>query len=169
MDSKNPRYTYNKHGMKGARVGQAVTDMLSKEAQPMTCEELLDGFSIKFAQELEKSVNDSLGKFRSPFYILALTKKEFWSEIIVRNWFVPRQTAPHTRDLALSYPNYTKTLYVVDGDKGDIKVAWSMPSEQDCISILRNPSIYSQELVQWINDCYAGKLDLDNYSHLFRR
>lgn len=168
MDSKNPRYWYNKHGMKGARVGQAVTDMLSKEVEPMTCGELLEGFGAKFAQELEKSVNDSLGKFDSPFYILAFTKKEFWSEIIIRNWFVPRQTAPHTKDLALSYPNHAKTLYVVNGDKGDIKVAWSIPAAQDCVSILKNPSIHSRELIQWIADCYSGKLDLDNYDHLFR-
>lgn len=167
MDSKDPRYTYAKHGMKGARVGQAVTDMLSKEAAPMTCEELLDGFSIKFAQELEKSVNDSLGKFRSPFYILALTKKEFWSEIVIRNWFIPRQYPPHAKELAEEYINHTKTLYVVDGDKGDIKVAWSIPAQQDCISIQKNPCIYNQELVQWIKDCYTGKLNLNNYNYLF--
>lgn len=168
MDSKDPRYIYNKHGMKGARVGQAVADMTSKEAIPMTCGELLDGFSARFAQELEKAVNDSLDKFKSPFYILALTKKEFWSDIVVRNWFIPRQTAPHASDLMAAYPNHTKTLYVVHGEKGDIKVAWSIPAFQDCVSISKNPSIYSPELVQWIKNCFVGKLDIDNYDYLFR-
>ena len=169
MDSNNPRYQYNKHGMKGARVGQAVQDMLAKERQDMTAGELLDGFSVKFAQELEKAVNDSLGKFDSPFYILALTKKEFWSDIVVRNWFIPRQTAPYVKYLMNQYPNHTKTLYVVDGDKGDIKVAWSIPAEEDCKSILKNRDIYSSELVQWILDGILGKLDLDNYGYLFSR
>lgn len=168
MDATDPRYTYNRFGMKGARVGQAVADIASKDATPMTCGELLDGFSVKFAHELEKSVNDSLGKYKSPFYILALTKKEFWANNVVRNWFIPRQTAPHAMDLMVSFPNHTKTLYVVNGDKGDIKVAWSIPAFQDCVSISKNQSMYSPELVQWIKDCFESKLNLDSYDYLFK-
>lgn len=168
MDSNSPRYKYNKHGSKGARVGQAVHDMLSEDHYEMTVGELLDGFGARFAQELEHTVNDSLGKFKNPFYILALTKKEFWATNVVRNWFIPRQTAPYPSDLVKGYPNHTKTLYVVDGDRGDIKVAWSIPADGDCKSILKRPNIYSQELVSWIKDCLSGKLDLDNYNYLFK-
>lgn len=171
MDSSSSRYLYNKHGMKGARVGQAVADILSKEQPTFSCGEILEGFGIKFAQELEKAVNDSLGKFKSPFYILALTKKDltyFGVENVVRNWFIPRQTAPHASDLMRDYPIHTKTLYVVNGDKGDIKVAWSIPAYEDCKSVAKNPSIYSPELVQWIEQCFTKKLDIDNYSYLFK-
>ena len=73
MDSNDPRYKYNRFGMKGARVGQAVADILSKDQPTYTAGEILDGFGAKFAQELEKSVNDSIGKYKSPFYIMALT------------------------------------------------------------------------------------------------
>ena len=168
MDSHDPRYLYNKHGMKGARVGQAVSDILSKDNPVYTAGEILEGFGAKFAQELEKSVNDSLGKYKSPFYILALTKKEFWADNVVRNWFVPRQTAPYASELMVSYPNHTKTLYVVHGDKGDIKVAWSIPANEDCKSVMRRPSMYSPELVSWIEQARTRKLDLDNYNDLFK-
>ncbi len=168
MDSNDPRYKYNRFGMKGARVGQAVADILSKDQPTYTAGEILDGFGAKFAQELEKSVNDSIGKYKSPFYIMALTKKEFWADNVVRNWFIPRQTPPHASDMMIQYPNYTHTLYVVHGIKGDIKVAWSVPAFQDCISVSKTPGTYAPELVQWILDCFAGKLDLDNYDYLFK-
>ena len=167
MDSNDPRYKYNRFGMKGARVGQAVSDILSKDQPTYTVGEIMEGFGAKFAQELEKSVNDSLDKFKNPFYILALTKKEFWADNVIRNWFIPRQTAPHASKLMSEYPNHTKTLYVVHGDRGDIKVAWSIPAFSDCISVSKNPGIYSPELVKWIEDCFTGKLDLDNYNYLF--
>lgn len=170
MDSKDPRYLYNKHGVKGARVGQAVSDILSKDNPTYTVGEILEGFGAKFAQELEKSVNDSLDKFQSPFYILALTKKDltyFGVENVVRNWFVPRQTAPYVSELMVQYPNHTKTLYVVHGDRGDIKVAWSIPANEDCKSIMKKPWLYSPELVDWIERGRTRKLDLDNYEYLF--
>lgn len=153
--------------MKGARVGQAVADFSTKEALPMTCGELLEGFSAEFIKEFEKTINDNLGKFKDPFYILVLTKKEFWAENVIRNWFIPRQTAPYASNLMIEYPNHTKTLYIIDGTKGDLKVAWSIPAYQDCLSILKNPFIYSQELVKWIVDCFNKKLDIDNYQYLF--
>ena len=168
MDIKDPKYYYAKHGMKGARVGQAVTDILSTPQPNYTVGEILEGFGVKFSEELEKSVNDSLRKYDSPFYIVALTKKEFWAENVVRNWFIPRQTAPHAMDMMEQYPNHTKTLYVIEGKKGDLKVAWSIPAYGDCVSIAKHPHIYNPELVQWIKDCFERKLDLDNYSYLFR-
>ena len=170
MDSNDPRYLYNKHGVKAARVGQAVSDILSKDNTTYTVGEILEGFGAIFAQELEKSVNDSLNKFQSPFYILALTKKDltyFGVENVVRNWFVPRQTAPYVSELMIQYPNHTKTLYVVHGDRGDIKVAWSIPANEDCKSIMKKPWLYSPELVDWIERGRTRKLDLDNYEYLF--
>ncbi|MCE5319446.1 MAG: hypothetical protein LLG04_19030 [Parachlamydia sp.] len=154
--------------MKGARVGQAVSDITSKDQPTYTVGEILDGFSARFAQELEVSVNDGLKKYKSPFYVLALTKKEFWADNIVRNWFIPRQTAPHALELMRKHPTCTKTLYVVEGNRGDIKVAWSIPAYEDCISIMKNPSIHSPELIRWIKDCFEGKLDLDSYDYLFK-
>jgi hypothetical protein len=167
MDANDPRYQYNRFGMKGARVGQAVADILSKDQPTYTVEEILEGFNVRFAQELEKAVNDSLEKYESPFYVLALTKKEFWAENVVRNWFIPRQSAPYAMDMMIQYPNHTKTLYVVHEQRGDIKVAWSIPAYEECKSIAKHPATYHPELVKWIEDCFSGKLNLDKYDYLF--
>ena len=167
MQDKETKYRYNRRGKKGARVGQAVADILSKNNSPMTCEEVLEGFGARFAQELESTINENMGKYESPFYVFALTKKEFWADNIVRNWFVARQTPPHALEMMIQYPGYTKTLYAINSTKGDLKVAWSIPGLEECKSICRNPGIYSTDLVEWIKQCFEGKLDLDNYNYLF--
>lgn len=169
MDSNDPKYTYNKRGSKGARVGQAVADIHSKDQPNYTVGEILEGFGARFAKELEDTINNNMDKYESPFYVFALTKKEHWAENIVRNFFIARQTPPHALDMMIQFPGYTKTLYIVNSDRGDLKVAWSIPGWQECISILKTPEIYSQELVQWIKDCFNQKLDLDDYSYAFQR
>jgi len=58
MDSNDPKYRYNKRGTKGARVGQAVSDILSKDQPTYSVGEILDGFGAKFAQELEKAIEN---------------------------------------------------------------------------------------------------------------
>jgi hypothetical protein len=166
MDSNDPKYYYAKHGMKGARVGQAVTDILSQDQPSYTAGEILDGFGMKFAEQLELTVNDSIGKFKNPFYILALTKKEFWADNVVRNWFIPRQTPPYGMDMMQQYPNHTKTLYIVDGQKGAIKVVWSIPAYADCISIAKQKALYHPELVDWVFKCFERKLDVDSYAYM---
>ena len=168
MKNDAKKYQYERRGQKGARVGQAVADILSKDNESMTCEELLEGFGVRFAQELESTINANLEKYESPFYVLALTKKEYWADNIVRNWFIARQTPPHALDLTIQYPGYTKTLYVINSTKGDLKVAWSIPGLEECKSICKHPDIYSPELVEWIRMCFEGKLDLDRYDYLFR-
>lgn len=167
MDSNDPKYFYKKGKIKGARVGQAVHDIRSKNNEDMSCGELLEGFGVRFAQELESTINDNLEKYESPFYVFALTKKEYWADNIVRNWFIARQTPPYASEMIVQYPNHTKTLYVVNHNKGDIKVAWSIPGKEECRSIKKSPHTFSQELVQWINEAYKGKLDRDNYDYLF--
>lgn len=168
MKNDAKKYQYNRRGQKGARVGQAVADILSQDNETMTCGELLEGFGVRFAQELESTINANLDKYDSPFYVLALTKKEYWADNIVRNWFIARQTAPYALDLTIRYPGYTKTLYVINSTKGDLKVAWSIPGIEECKSICKNPDLYSSELVGWIRMCFEGKLDLDSYEYLFK-
>lgn len=162
------QYQYNRFGSKGMRVGQAVSDILSKEQPVQTAGDIIDAYSAKYASELEKAIEDSKGKYKNPFYVLALTKKEYWTDNVVRNWFIPRQTAPYALDMMIQYPNHTKTLYVINYDRGDLKVAWSIPGHEDCKSVLKTPDDFSPELVQWIKDCYNGNLNKDRYDELFQ-
>lgn len=163
-DSKDDRYLYNRFGAKGQRVGQAVIDILSKPQAPQTVGETIDAFGPDYAKQIEECVHDNQKKYKSPFYIFVLTKKEFWADNVLRNFFIARQTPPHAFQMMEQYPNFTKTLYLVDADKGKIKILWSLPGFSDCITVAKHTAIYSQELVKWIEDCFNRKLDRDRYT-----
>jgi hypothetical protein len=62
------------------------------------------------------------------------------------------------------YSGYTKTLYIVDSSKGNVKTIWSLPSFQDCITIARHPLTYDPELVKWVENCFSLKMEKDSYS-----
>lgn len=158
------RYDYDRFGKKGQRVGQAVFDILSKPQAMQTVGETLDSIGPDFAKEIEDCIEKNQHKYKSPFYIFVLTKKEFWAENVVRNWFIARQTPPHAFRMMEQYPNHTKTLYIVDSQKGNISVAWCLPSFADCVSIAKTPLSYDPQLVKWIEDCFSRNLDRENYS-----
>ena len=158
------KYAYNRFGTKGQRVGQAVLYILSRPNPIQTVGDVLDAFGPDFAKEMEKTIEQNQGKYESPFYIFVLTKKEFWTDNVVRNWFIARQTPPHAFDMMEQYSNYTKTLYIIDSHKGNIKALWSLPGFNDCISIARSPGQYDPELVKWVEDCFSRKLDKDRYT-----
>lgn len=142
------------------RVGQAVADILSKEQPTYTAGEILDGYSQKFAQEIESVIEKNQDKYAGPFYIFVLTKKEMWADNVVRNWFIARQTKPNALEMMSQYSNHTKTLYKVNkvGQKL-LEIEWSLPGFSECISVLKSPGTYDPELVRWIISCFEGKLD----------
>ena len=157
-------YDYNRFGSKAKRVGQAVLDILSKPQPIQTVGDTLDAFGPDFANEMEKTIEQNQGKYESPFYIFVVTKKEFFANNVMRNWFIARQTPPYAFEMMKQYSNYTKTLYMVDSHKGNIKALWSIPGFLDCISIARCPSQYDPELVKWVEDCFNRRLDKDRHS-----
>lgn len=163
-DANDPVYMFNKHGSKGKRVGQAAIDLLSKDQPTYTAGEILDGFGDDYVKEMEVAVNRGIEKFQDPFYVLVLTKKEPWMTNVIRNYFAVRQTAPYARDLIAEYKHHTKTLYIVNGKKGQIKLLWSLPGWEDCKVVSRRPDIYDPDLVSWIRKALEGKLDRDKYS-----
>ena len=157
IDSK---YDYNRFGKKGKRVGQAVVDILSKEQPEQTVEETLDAFGPDFVKELEATIKANAHKYQAPFYVLVLTKKEMWACNVVRNFFIARQTYPRGTDIVREYPNYTKTLYKVNSERGNVDIMWCVPGHQECQSVAKNPGAFDQELVNWVFQCYAGHFDL---------
>ena len=152
------KYDYNRFGSKGKRVGQAVVDILSKEQAPQTVEETIEAFGPDFAKELEKTIEDNRHKYSSPFYVFVLTKKEMWACNLVRNFFIARQTAPKADQMIWDYPNFLKTLYEVNADKGKCEPKWSIPGHQECLSIARHPYMVDPTLCEWIISAYKGKL-----------
>jgi hypothetical protein len=153
-EKKVDRYKYDRFGSKGARVGQAVVDIMSKEQPSQTVEETIFEFGPDFAKEFEKTVNKNAHKYKSPFHVVVLTKKEMWACNVVRNFFIARQTAPKAKDMIIDYPNHTKTLYKVNTNSGEVKAEWSIPGHQECISLSKSPGSYDPQLVKWIDDAY---------------
>lgn len=164
MGKEKDKYHYDRFGKKGKRVGQAVVDILSKEQKSQTVQETIDAYAPQFLKELESAIEEGKRKYKSPYYVLVLSHKEMWAVNMMRNWFIPRQTPPYALDLLGQYPNHMKTLYMADADKGIVTLLWTIPGYQDCISILKNPLAYDQQLVKWIEECFNKELELDNYS-----
>lgn len=168
MDAKDRKYDYQRGNVKGKRVGQAVLDIMSKPQPTITAGEIMENYAPRFLDELESTIEKNRSRYKSPFYVLVLTKKEPWAVNVVRNYFIARQTAPHALQLMSAYQWYTKTLYVVNEQCGEVKLCWSLPAYQECVSISKYPYLWDPDLVKWIYDCFRGKLELDDYSHLFR-
>ena len=158
MDAKDKKYTYDRFGMKGARVGQAVHDILNSSQSTTTVEEILDEYSLKFVKELEDTISKNEHKYDNVFHVFVLSNKEMWAENVVRNWFIARETAPDALDMVAQYPNHCKILYEVNKKSGELKVRWTIPGIQDCISIVKNPGLYDPTLYKWICDCFKGSL-----------
>lgn len=160
MDAKDPKYSYERFGSTGVRAGQASLDLLKDRTQ-YTAEDILTAYAPDYVKHFEEAVNEGKKKYKSPFCVFVLTKKEPWAENVVRNWFIPRQTVPSALESMHSYPNHLKTAYKVDALVGDLKVLWSLPSYAESTAILRQGPSYDQTLVNWILDCFSGALDRD--------
>lgn len=164
MLAEPDKYSYNRFGAKGMRVGQALIDLASQQQPIQTVGDTLEAWGEDFAKQIQECIEDNQGKYKDPFYIFVLTKKEFFANNMVRNYLIARQTPPHAFDMMEQYSNYTKTLYIVDGHQGNIKSLWSLPSFDDCISIARQPANYDPELVKWVEACFNKRLDKDSYT-----
>lgn len=159
------KYEYNQLGCHAKRVGQAVVDILAKDNHPiLTAGEITDAQAEKYRQSLEEAIETGKKLYKSPFYILVVTNKEFWAENVVRNWFIPRQTPPFATTLYQFYPNHMKTLYMIDTDRGNLKICWSIPGVEDMLTISLKPFDYDRRLVDWIKDFTEGNLDREKYS-----
>ena len=164
MLAEPDKYSYYRFGSRGQRVGQAVIDIMSKPQPIQTVGDTLDAFGADYAKEIEKCIEENKGKYKNPFYIFILTKKEFWTNNVIRNFFIARQTPPHAFKAMEEYSTFTKTLYIVDASRGNIKTLWSLPSFDDCIEIARHPLTYDPELVKWVEECFNLKMEKDSYS-----
>ena len=163
MDSKDKRYSYDQFGVKAARAGQAVVDILSKPQPSYTAGEILDGYQHSFVKELEDTIQNNVHKYDDPFYIFVLSNKEMWADNLVRNWFIARQTPPFATDMIVNFPNHVKILYKIQNSKMSCDLLWTIPGMQDISSIRKSPEIYDAQLVNWISEALNGKLDKDSY------
>ena len=152
MDEK---YIYNQRGHKEVRVGQAVYDILSKDQEAYTAEDILDGMQKGILSYLEEAAQKGLKELDGDFYILHLFDKDL-TQFQVDN--VMKQSAAifpsrkwHPAEVMAAHPNAAKSLYFVDKKNGEMKEMWTVPGYQDCKSILKKPENYNSNLIKWIN------------------
>lgn len=148
------KYSYDRFGSKGARVGQAVLDMWDKDPDNISVEELMESTNQRFLKELEDCIQNNIKKYEDGFHIFVLGKKDlaaFGVTNVDRNWFISRKSEPNIAEMMADYANFCKTLYEITAE-GEVRLKWSVPSWNDCKTIKKNPHLYDKDLVKWVDD-----------------
>lgn len=140
-------------------VGQAVYDILSKPADHIEVQEILQEYQHKYLEEILECIKQNKDKYDPPFYIVVLTKKEPWALNVMRNWFIARQTKPSAKWMRDEFPNHQQTVYRWDDKQEKLDILWSLPIDQDAKVVLRNKDLYDCELVRWVTAFQEGKLN----------
>ena len=152
---KEKDYSYNRFGSKGARVGQAVLDL--EDNYQHTVEEVL--YDMELGKGYQQTILDefsrSKGHYPDKYFILSLTKHAMPEMGVntafknsARSFVLPLKK----RDVMNAHPNCMKVFYSVDAKTEDIRVIWCIPGWEECKSILKNPSLYDRDLVEWIKE-----------------
>lgn len=150
------KYSYDRFGSQGSRVGQAVYDILSKQNEEYTAEEILEGMGKKIVEYLEEAVNKGSEHYKSAFKIIHFFRKTLTQHDMDNvmsqkaHCFVEGPTDPKFFMDAAVHP--AKSLFEVDPAQGTMKLLWTIPGWEDCRSILKNPAIYDPDLVKWVKE-----------------
>lgn len=156
------KYSYERFGKKGARVGQAVTDILSQKQQDYTAEEILEEMGKGIVNYIQEAAEKGCEQYEGKFYILHLFKKTLGQHGIENAMlqkamcFKERKWKP--KEVMDAHPNSAKTLYEVDKVNGIIKLLWTVPGWEDCKSIKKNPDLYDRDLVEWVKEATQESL-----------
>lgn len=161
MDEKENKYSYNRFDSHGQRVGQAALDLMKNATGRHTVEEIL--FDMGLENGLRKSILDEFertrGHYPDKYYILTLTKHELGQFGMVNVFKNAARSFVYPLDMQEvmnAHRNATKALYSVDSKNEDIRLLWSLPTYEECISILKNPAIYDADLVRSVEECFNG-------------
>lgn len=149
------KYSYNRFGTSGSRVGQAVVDILENSPPELRAEEVLEEMGKGVVAYLEEAVQEGYKKYKTTFYLLHLLKKEL-TYMGVENVLLQKATCFPERkwepsEVHEAHPNHAKTLYKVDPQKGEMRLLWTVPGQEDCRSIIKSPHLYDPDLVAWVS------------------
>lgn len=160
--SEEKKYSYERFGSKGQRVGQAVVDIISKEQPTYTVEEILEGMGPACADKIRECASDYKDKLKSPFWIYSIFGKPLGYAGVDNavmhlcrpfNWMVSMENAMK------NHPHYSKSLWEVNASKGEISLVWNLPDIEACKSIMKNPGLYDTNLVGWVKDYFKNGKD----------
>jgi len=159
MPNEEKRYDYNRFGVKAKRVGQAVADILNKgDVYVPTAEEIAEERKEQYLKDLKEAADLGSKEFQSPFYVVYLFEKPHWSTIVGRGRFVRRQTEPLPENMMTNFPYFTKDVYKIDVEKGEINYLWTLPSIENFKEILKHKEQYDPAMAEWMaNPCEEKK------------
>jgi hypothetical protein len=149
------KYSYDRFGSQGQRVGQAVLDLYDNHQS--TVEEVL--YDMELGEGYRQTILDeftrSKGHYPDKYFILSLTKHALGEmgvntvyKTSARSFVYPLKK----EDVLNVHPNCMKVLYSVDATTEDIRLAWCVPGWEECKSILKQPKLYDPNLVKWVKE-----------------
>lgn len=141
-----------------AKVGQAVYGLMQKPAEYQEVGDTLQAMTPRYWNGLLNAIKCGKQETQENFYIVVLRKKEPWSERVLRQWFVSPVYNPSAKILREDYPNHDHDLWFFDQKTEDLVFKWSLPTAQDCKTILANPDLYDANLIATIVAFNSGKL-----------
>lgn len=160
---KDKEYSYSRFGSKGARVGQAVHDIISKEQPTYTAEEILEEMGKGIVDYIQEAADKGCKAYSDRFFILHLFKKEL-SSVGIDNAMLQKATCFKEREwrpceVMEMHPHSAKSLYEVDPKNGTIILRWTVPGWEDCKTIQKNPALYDRDLVAWVKEATQSFTD----------
>lgn len=155
-DQNQPnKYSYDRFGSKGQRVGQAVVDILSKEQPEYTVEDILEGCGLgaDYLELIRDEAEKSKKRFYDKFYILSLIKKglgEMGISNVLKHSCRSFEKKFSMQEVMLAHPTSDKHMYEVDIKKGEINLIWSLPDYEQCKIIKKSPKLYDPTLAKCV-------------------
>lgn len=136
-------------------VGALSVEMLQKEPEtrdPIELErEIHKG---TYEDNVIAAAQQGLKSFKSPFYVVVLTKRERLMENVLRHYFFSRQSCPT--------PEWDQTVYECSNHGDSIEFLWTIPDKNTC-EILRSNQIHVSPDEMWllrlVMEFYDGTLD----------
>lgn len=140
-----------------SKVGQAVYDILSKPQFKQEVGETISEITPNYYQNLFNAINKGKEVFQYPFYVAVMRKKEAWALNVLKDTYIVRQTRPKPLDMRERFPNYDIDLFIAY-ENGDVMFQWTVMTEQDSKTILKNKDLYDPVTVKMIEDINSGLL-----------
>ncbi len=162
MTSQPNKYSYDRFGKKGQRVGQAVHDIISQGQSDYTVEDIIDGFGLgsDYLDLIREEAERGKKEFDDKFYILSLMNKalgEMGISNVLKHSCRSFRKKFGMKEVMEAHPNSAKTLYEVNVKQGEISLMWTLPAYQDCKSIRKNPKLYDPDLVKCVDAYFKGE------------
>lgn len=162
MEKIPSKYSYDRFGSKGQRVGQAVYDILSKDQPVHTVEDIIEGCGLgaDYLDLIRDEAEASKKKFNGKFYILSLVKKgmgEMGISNVLKHSCRSFETKFTMQEIMQAHPGSDKHMYEVDSKQGEITLIWSLPDYGQCKVIQKNPKNYDPDLAKCVLAYFKGR------------